>query len=51
MTKGYGDLLKQTNMTVINVALSCGFESSSHFSKSYRLKYRVLPYNERRARR
>jgi transcriptional regulator GlxA family with amidase domain len=38
-------------MSVINVALSCGFESSSHFSKSYRLKYTVSPFDERRARR
>ena len=45
------NLLQQTNMSVINIALSCGFESSSHFSKSYRLKYTVSPFDERRARR
>ena len=45
------NLLQQTNMSVINVALSCGFESSSHFSKSYKLKYTVSPFDERREKR
>ncbi|MGB1877572.1 MAG: helix-turn-helix domain-containing protein, partial [Rhodospirillaceae bacterium] len=45
------NLLQQTNMSVINIPLSCGFVSSSHFSKSYRLKYTVSPFDERRARR
>ena len=30
------NLLMQTDMSVINVALSCGFSSPSHFSKCYR---------------
>src|SRR3546814_2766048 len=29
-------LLLQTNMSVIDVALACGFVSASHFSKCYR---------------
>ncbi len=30
------NLLMQTDMSVINVALACGFASPSHFSKCYR---------------
>ena len=30
------NLLMQTDMSVINVALACGFTSPSHFSKCYR---------------
>ncbi|MCR9086507.1 MAG: GlxA family transcriptional regulator [Rhodobacteraceae bacterium] len=44
-------LLLQTNMTVINVALACGFTSPSHFSKCYQAQYRVTPYRERGTRR
>jgi len=41
------NLLMQTNMTVINVALACGFASPSHFSKCYRSHYNTTPYRER----
>lgn len=41
------NLLMQTNMTVINVALACGFASPSHFSKCYRSHYNITPYRER----
>ena len=41
------NLLMQTNMTVINVALACGFASPSHFSKCYRAHYNTTPYRER----
>lgn len=41
------NLLLQTDMSVINVALSCGFTSPSHFSKCYRLRYDTTPYRER----
>ena len=41
------NLLMQTNMSVINVALACGFTSPSHFSKCYRLQYDTTPYRER----
>ncbi|CAN5621256.1 GlxA family transcriptional regulator [soil metagenome] len=41
------NLLLQTDMSVINVALACGFASPSHFSKCYRALYRSTPYRER----
>ncbi|MCZ4351327.1 GlxA family transcriptional regulator [Roseovarius aestuarii] len=43
------NLLMQTDMTVINVALACGFSSPSHFSKCYRSHYNTTPYRERGA--
>lgn len=44
------NLLMQTEMSVINVALACGFASPSHFSKCYRAHYNSTPYRERGAR-
>ena len=41
------NLLMQTDMSVINVALACGFASPSHFSKCYRAHYNTTPYRER----
>lgn len=41
------NLLMQTDMSVINVALACGFSSPSHFSKCYRSHYNTTPYRER----
>ncbi len=41
------NLLMQTDMSVINVALACGFTSPSHFSKCYRSHYNTTPYRER----
>jgi transcriptional regulator GlxA family with amidase domain len=41
------NLLMQTDMSVINVALACGFASPSHFSKCYRAQYSTTPYRER----
>ena len=41
------NLLMQTDMSVINVALACGFASPSHFSKCYRGHYQTTPYRER----
>ena len=43
------NLLLQTDMSVINVALACGFASPSHFSKCYRAQYNTTPYRERGA--
>lgn len=43
------NLLMQTDMSVINVALACGFASPSHFSKCYRSHYETTPYRERGA--
>ncbi|TQS72828.1 GlxA family transcriptional regulator [Rhodobacteraceae bacterium] len=40
-------LLMQTEMSIINVALACGFASPSHFSKCYREHYQTTPYRER----
>ena len=39
------NLLMQTDMSVINVALACGFASPSHFSKCYRAHYDTTPYS------
>jgi len=41
------NLLMQTDLSVINVALACGFTSPSHFSKCYRALYQTTPYHER----
>lgn len=41
------NLLMQSDMSVINVALACGFASPSHFSKCYRAHYDTTPYRER----
>ncbi len=41
------NLLLQTDMSVINIALACGFASASHFSKCYRTRYKTTPYRER----
>ena len=41
------NLLLQTDMSVINVALACGFTSPSHFSKCYRSHFSRTPYRER----
>ncbi|MHA3913716.1 GlxA family transcriptional regulator [Halovulum sp. GXIMD14793] len=44
------NLLMQTDMSVINVALACGFASPSHFSKCYRGQFGTTPYRERGTR-
>jgi len=43
------NLLMQTDMSVINVALAAGFTSPSHFSKCYRAHYDTTSYRERGA--
>lgn len=40
-------LLLQTNMSIIDVALACGFISASHFSKCYRDYFGRTPRKER----
>ncbi len=40
-------LLRQTNMSVIDVSLATGFESASHFSKSYGSHFGVAPSSDR----
>jgi len=41
------ELLLQTNMSVMEVTVACGFQSSSHFSKSYRSVFGYPPSRER----
>jgi AraC family transcriptional regulator, glycine betaine-responsive activator len=40
-------LLLQTNKSIIDVALACGFVSAPHFSKCYRDLFQVSPREER----
>lgn len=42
-------LLLQTSLSILNVALACGFVSASHFSKCYREYFGWTPSDERRA--
>nr|WP_115934502.1 GlxA family transcriptional regulator [Aestuariispira insulae]RED53349.1 AraC family carnitine catabolism transcriptional activator [Aestuariispira insulae] len=41
-------LLQQTEMSVLEVAISCGFTSSAHFSRCYRERYGHPPSIDRR---
>jgi len=43
-------LLHQTSMSILDVALACGFISASHFSKCYREFFSRTPRQERAAR-
>lgn len=40
-------LLLNTDLPLIEIAVACGFSSSSHFSKCYRERYGASPYRER----
>lgn len=40
-------LLKQTDLSVLDVAVSCGFTSSAHFSRCYRENYGKPPSSDR----
>lgn len=40
-------LLKQTSMSIIEIATACGFVSSPHFSKCYRVYIGIPPRQER----
>jgi len=40
-------LLKQTSMSIIEVAIACGFVSTPHFSKCYRNSFNIPPRDER----
>ncbi len=40
-------LLRQTNMSIMDVALACGFSNPSSFSKSYRLQFQQTPSQAR----
>ncbi|TBU87554.1 GlxA family transcriptional regulator [Phytopseudomonas dryadis] len=41
-------LLRQSDMSVLQVALACGFESASYFSRRYRARFAVSPRQDRR---
>ena len=41
------NLLMQTELSIIEIALAAGFSSPSHFSKCYRAQYGSTPYRER----
>lgn len=41
-------LLVQTEMSVVEIALACGFENPGHFSRVYRTTFGISPTNQRR---
>jgi AraC family carnitine catabolism transcriptional activator len=41
-------LLRQTDMSVLEVSIACGFESASYFTRSYRVKFGKSPREDRR---
>jgi len=41
-------LLLQTERSVTEVAIACGFKSSPHFSKTYKDLFKITPREERR---
>ena len=43
-------LLLQTDMSILDITVACGFQSAPHFSKSYRMFFGHPPSEERRAR-
>ena len=43
------ELLKQTNLSTVDIAALCGFKSTPHFSKCYRDHYGVSPRMERKS--
>ncbi|AOK31539.1 AraC family transcriptional regulator [Burkholderia singularis] len=45
------EFIQQTDMTVAAVCAACGFESPSHFSRTYRAQFGLSPTDDRRARR
>ncbi|MCK1496706.1 GlxA family transcriptional regulator [Bradyrhizobium sp. 188] len=42
------DLVRQTSLSVLEIALACGFTSASHFSRTYRTRFGEAPLIERR---
>jgi AraC family transcriptional regulator, glycine betaine-responsive activator len=41
------ELLLQSQMSITQISVSCGFQSTCHFSKSYRALYGRTPRSER----
>ncbi|MCI8208150.1 AraC family transcriptional regulator [Pseudomonas sp. S25] len=42
-------LLRQSDMSVLEVSIACGFESPSYFTRSYRSRFSRCPREDRRA--
>ena len=42
-------LLRQTEMTVLDIAISCGFQSAAYFSSAYRKDFGISPSKDRGA--
>jgi AraC family transcriptional regulator, glycine betaine-responsive activator len=45
------ELLLQTNVSIVNITVACGFLSSCRFSKACREQFGHAPSNERRGRK
>ena len=43
------ELLQQTDMSITSVCVACGFESPSHFSRTYRARFGASPRRDRSA--
>jgi AraC family carnitine catabolism transcriptional activator len=43
------ELLQQTDMSITSICVACGFESPSHFSRTYRARFGVSPRSDRQA--
>ncbi|MGY8667853.1 GlxA family transcriptional regulator [Bradyrhizobium sp. UFLA05-109] len=41
------DLVRQTSLSVLEIAMACGFTSASHFSRTYRARFGQAPRTER----
>lgn len=44
-------LLRQEDLSVVQVALACGFSNASHFSTTYRNRFNITPRQERQLAR
>ena len=40
-------LLRQTDMSVLDISIACGFESPSYFTRSYRARFTCAPRQDR----
>jgi len=45
------ELLRQSDLPVLDVALAAGFSTAGHFSRSYKAKFGLAPRDERRSAR
>ncbi|MGE0523815.1 MAG: GlxA family transcriptional regulator [Variibacter sp.] len=45
------ELLRQSDLPVLDVALAAGFSTAGHFSRSYKAKFGLTPRDERRSAR